>query len=160
MTTPAEFETLLSRTHWIISEQAKGLTHEDSVRQLPFRGNCFNWVLGHILESRSRMLGILGYEPFFDEAETALYKRGSEPITDGATAVPFPTLLQHLHDSQEKLTAYFQQATPDDLAAETDSENWPTLLSRVSFFHWHETYHVGQLKILRQLAGTDDAIIK
>jgi DNA-binding SARP family transcriptional activator len=76
------------------------------------------------------------------------------------TAVPFPTLLQHLNDSQEKLIAYFQQATQEDLAVETDSENWPTLLSRVSFFHWHETYHVGQLEILRQLAGTDDAIIK
>lgn len=160
MTTPTEFVTLLSRTHWIISEQAKGLTHEDSVRQLPFRGNCFNWVLGHILESRSRMLGILGYEPFFGEAESTLYKRGSAPVTDGVTAVSFPTLLQHLNDSQEKLIAYFQQATAEDLAVETDSETWPTLLSRVSFFHWHETYHTGQLEILRQLAGTDDAIIK
>ena len=160
MTTTTEFVTLLSRTHWIMTEQAKGLTHEDSVRQLPFRGNCFNWVLGHILESRSRMLAILGLEPFLDEAEAALYKRGSTPITDGSTAVPLPTLLQHLDDSHESLIAYFQQATPEDLAAATDNENWPTLDSRLSFLHWHETYHVGQLEILRQLAGTDDAVIR
>ena len=25
--------------------------------------------------------------------------------------------------------------------------------------HWHETYHTGQLELLRQLAGTDDAIV-
>jgi hypothetical protein len=24
---------------------------------------------------------------------------------------------------------------------------------------WHETYHLGQLELLRQLAGTDDALI-
>jgi hypothetical protein len=25
--------------------------------------------------------------------------------------------------------------------------------------HWHETYHTGQLELLRQLAGKNDAII-
>lgn len=28
--------------HWLMEQQGKGLTHEDSVLQLPVRGNCFN----------------------------------------------------------------------------------------------------------------------
>ena len=34
-----------------------------------------------------------------------------------------------------------------------------TLGERLVFLHWHETYHVGQLELLRQLAGTNDAVI-
>ena len=160
MTTPDEFVTLFKRTNWIMREQAKGLTHEASMLQLPFRGNCFNWVLGHILESRSRLLTYLGHDGFFTEAETALYNRGSEPLTDGETAVPLPQLLDHLKASQKKIITYFEQATPDDLAVALADDNYPTLLSRLNFVHWHETYHVGQLEILRQLAGTDDVIIE
>ena len=29
----------------------------------------------------------------------------------------------------------------------------------VAGLHWHETYHTGQLELLRQLAGKNDAII-
>lgn len=37
----------LDTNQWIIDCQLKGLAHADTLRQLPFRGNCMNWVLGH-----------------------------------------------------------------------------------------------------------------
>jgi hypothetical protein len=45
------------------------------------------------------------------------------------------------------------------LEAIADEENRRTLGERLEFIHWHETYPVGQLEILRQLAGMNDAII-
>ena len=47
----------------VIKQQVDGLTHEDSLLQLPFRGNCLNWVLGHILVSRNRALTLIGDWP-------------------------------------------------------------------------------------------------
>ena len=34
-----------------------------------------------------------------------------------------------------------------------------TRLQRLQSLLWHETYHVGQLELLRQLAGTDDKVL-
>ncbi len=32
-----------------------------------------------------------------------------------------------------------------------------TVGSRIAYLHWHETYHVGQLEILRQVSGEREA---
>ena len=45
---------------WVILKQVEGLTHEDSLIQPPFRGNCLNWVLGHIADNRNTMLRFAG----------------------------------------------------------------------------------------------------
>ena len=52
--------------------------------------------------------------------------------------------------------ASFEVATPATWETLIDDE---TLADWVAFLHWHETYHVGQLELLRQLAGTNDKII-
>ena len=43
---------LYKTNHWVVTNQTDDLTHDDSLLQLPFRGNCLNWILGHILVSR------------------------------------------------------------------------------------------------------------
>ena len=72
---------LFKTNHWVVTHQTEGLTHEDSLLQLPFRGNCLNWVLGHILVSREQVLGMLGIEGSWTEEEIGRYKYDSEPIT-------------------------------------------------------------------------------
>jgi hypothetical protein len=50
--------------------------------------------------------------------------------------------------------------SPADLEVVVDFRGREVSLEKaVAGLHWHETYHVGQLELLRQLAGTDDAII-
>ncbi len=44
----------------IIKMQTENLTHEDSLIQLPFRSNCLNWVVGHVLANRCNILALLG----------------------------------------------------------------------------------------------------
>lgn len=60
MITVTDLIESLERNLYIIKVQTQGLTHADSLLQLPFRGNCLNWVVGHIAANRNTMLYFLG----------------------------------------------------------------------------------------------------
>jgi len=138
--------------------QTDGLTHADSLRQLPFRGNCLNWVLGHIIAGRDGVLKLLSESAVWGESETARYTSGSEPITGDKQALPFKKLLEDLDESQRRIMETLAQSSPEALSMQTERGE-KTVGELVAGLHWHETYHVGQLELLRQLAGKDDAII-
>ena len=159
MTSPQKISRSFQTTQWIIDNQTKGLSHADSLLQLPFRANCMNWVVGHLVAYRDRIVGVLGQEPLLSEVETELYERGSAPITDGEKAVSFEKLLRLSNQSYKQITAYLEEASPNALEVIHNAEKQQTLADRLQALHWHETYHVGQLEILRQLAGTDDVVI-
>lgn len=158
MTSPHRLIESFETTTWIIGKQAEGLSHADTLLQPPFRGNCFNWVLGHIVENRDRVLAVLDEAPNLTEAEADVYRRGSEPVTE-ATAVATDKLLAAITDSQTRIENALQTADPARLAAIYSEKRNQTVAERIAWLHWHETYHTGQLELLRQLAGTDDAVI-
>jgi uncharacterized damage-inducible protein DinB len=150
---------ILERDQGIIRQQAEGLSHADMVLQLPFRGNCFNWVIGHILTSRASILTALEAEPILSEEEIKRYGHGSEPVTDADNAVPYDRLSEALAQTKDAVIAALKDASPE-LLGKLYNEEWGMNVGQwVAFLIWHETYHVGQLEILRQLAGMDDAII-
>ncbi|MBV7335639.1 DinB family protein [Chloroflexi bacterium TSY] len=146
-------------TYWIMEKQTEGLTHDDSVLQPALRGNCMNWVLGHILDSREKVLNLLDQEPLMTDEERARYTRGSEPVINSEDCVHFDRLMSILHESQKQILGKLETLTDDDLAQIVDEERKESLGARLSFLHWHETYHAGQFEYLRQLAGTNDSII-
>ncbi len=149
-----------STTYRIITMQTERLTHADSLLQLPFRGNCLNWVLGHIIVGRNRVLKLLGEAPVWEESEAARYDTGSEPITSDEQALPFEKLLRDLDESQQQITDALGRLPPESLAEAVDTGRGEAPLGKtVAGLHWHETYHTGQLELLRQLAGKNDAVI-
>lgn len=159
MTTAQKLIQSFQSTTWLINKQADGLSHEQMLLQLPFRGNCFNWILGHIVTNRDQVLVLLGEEPRFSDEEVARYKRGSDPVEGVETAVHSQRLLDAVQSSQSIIEAALNKIDPEALAALYDAENKLTVAERIDGLHWHETYHVGQLEILRQLAGTNDRIV-
>jgi uncharacterized damage-inducible protein DinB len=159
MTNPKKLIPSFERTHWIIEQQTKGLSHGDSLLQLPFRANTMNWVLGHVLHGRNAILKQLNQPPALDESLANRYERESEPVTSEAEAVPLETLLAAIADSQERIVAALNAVSEADLAVIYNEKRQTTVGDWIEFQHWHETYHVGQLEILRQLAGVDDKII-
>jgi hypothetical protein len=140
-------------THWLINKLVDGLSNDDSLVQPPFEANCLNWVLGHILAGRNEALSYLKAEPIWDEAETARYKTGSPPITQADQALPLERLLSDFEESQKRIVAALENASPEDLATVVDTRFGERPMGQhIDGLHWHETYHTGQLEILRALA--------
>jgi hypothetical protein len=91
----------------------------------------------------------------------ARYARGSSAITRGDQALPLGGLLEDLDRSQKRITAALNRTTPKALATDVPYRGGRRPLGKaLASQHWHETYHTGQLELLRQLAGTDDVIIE
>ncbi|MCY4106927.1 MAG: DinB family protein [Chloroflexi bacterium] len=149
----------LDRTAFVVNAQLDGLTHEDCLLQLPFRGNCANWVLGHIISSRSSMIQRITGESYWDDDVNSLYKFNSEPITDGENALHLDHLLEHLQNSAEALKSAIQGASHEQLETIWNEERQSSVLDFLLFMTWHEGYHAGQFEYLRQLAGKNDKVI-
>ncbi len=156
-------ETLIQiyqRTHYIIHRQTEGISNVQSVIQPPVRGNCMNWILGHILTERDIALRVLGAEIVLTPAEVEIYKRESDPITAMEDAIPFDQLLAKYDLSQERIETALKNITPEKLAAHAPVNNTTDEVGAIlTYIHWHETYHTGQFELLRQLAGKDDKVI-
>lgn len=143
-------------TQWLIKKHADGLSHADSVIQPPFQANCFNWVLGHILAGRNEALSYLGAPTLWKEEEIALYKTGSAPITEAKQGLLLGRLLADLDETQELIVARLGQISPEDLAEIVDTRFGKRPVGQhIAGLHWHETYHTGQLEILRELTSSD-----
>ena len=138
---------------WLIKRLIADLSHEESVLQLPFPGNCVNWILGHILVSRHNTLQLLGAQPIWDQETLARYGSGSDPIRDVADGRRMEDLLQDVDETQHRIEAALRACRQADLEriAETDRGSRP-VWQHVEGLHWHETYHMGQFQILRNYA--------
>jgi hypothetical protein len=141
--------------HQVLVMQTKGLTHEDSLLTPPFRANCLNWVLGHLVVYRDQALALLGRDPLWNKEQSAPYSRESDPLQT-QDALPLEQILADLKISQERLSAALAELTAEDLERVVDDR---TLAQRLTFAYWHEAYHAGQTELLRQLTGVDDKVI-
>ena len=156
MTTSETLAYYYGLTYNVIHRQLDGLTNEDSLLQPPFRGNCLNWVLGHIVFSRGSVLTLLGEDAPWTTEESDRYIRNSEPVTNEKDALSLERLLNGLEGSQARILSGLEKVSAEKLAAMNDDE---TVAEQIAFLQWHETYHVGQLEPLRQLAGKNDKVI-
>lgn len=156
----------LNTNQWLINKQLEGLSHEDTLLDLPFRGNRMNWVVGHIAEHRDWMLRAVDCTTLMPAKEAMLYRRGSDPLTDDSPVVPLETLINYLSQAKTCIISRLESADEDFLNEKPttgilmESQRDRTRFQRLSGLLWHETYHMGQLELLRQLAGTDDAILQ
>ena len=160
MPEPREVRDVFAANLWVIKRQIEGLSHKDSLIQPPFRGNCLNWVLGHILVGRSNALAYLGQQPLWGAAEKKLYATGSEPITSEEAALSLEKLVVLLDQSQERLAAALVDLDPETWGKSVQQSGQERPLSdALAGLAWHETYHAGQTELLRQLAGKADKVI-
>lgn len=141
--------------HRALGLNVEGLDHEDSLLQPPGGGNCLNWVVGHIVANRTFILQMLGEEPVWTEAQMEGYKRGSKPILDGSRAVTFASILADFKTSQDRIESGLAKLKDGDLSRK---EGNGTLGDSLHFLQFHEAYHIGQMALLRRMAGKEGAI--
>jgi uncharacterized damage-inducible protein DinB len=146
----------------IIKMQTEGLTHEESMIQLPFRANCMNWIVGHLVTNRNNILKLLDAEDHIDPISVDRYIRDSDPITaDSTDALPLEQLIQLLEHTQENMASSLEAITNDELERNVAffGNTEMTVGEWLIFFFFHDSYHAGQAEILRQAAGKDDKVI-
>ncbi len=162
MITPIHLAEAYARNVNIIKMQTEGLSQADSLLQLPFRANCMNWVVGHIVTNRHNVLKLLeGAHPV--EAERVKrYTRESQPVTRAEAGVlPLAELLELLEQAQAQMAARLadiETSTLEEQVAFFGNRSM-SVAEWLLFFYFHDTYHTGQTEILRQAAGKDDKII-
>lgn len=141
------------QTSWMLNA-LETISDEESNRLLQENLNSIKWITGHVTDTRFTLVSILSGSPV-----NADYKKLFGKGTTSVSEQPFPELQHILNDwktvseelvatlnhlSEEKLLEKppFQTSIPDE-----------TLLGLIAYFAIHESFHIGQLSILRKLLG-------
>lgn len=146
----------------VVGMNTEGMTQEDSLVKPAPAGNCANWVLGHLLCVYNNALGLLGQDRVLPAERLERYKRGSAPLGDAGEALDFAEMREAWSRTCDAVDAGLAQLSPDalDRPAPFSPSNNPkeTMRSLVSTVIFHQTYHAGQLGLLRRIAGKPGAI--
>jgi uncharacterized damage-inducible protein DinB len=133
-----------------LSGNLEGITHEQSLVLPQPEGNCINWVLGHMVASRSRILPLLEVQPPWDSELSFLYSGRPEAEWSTARAIQLESIKVDYARSQQAILTALHGMTNAKL---TKAIKGKPLLEVLGFAHFHETYHVGQIGLLRRIVG-------
>lgn len=130
------------------------LSPEDAVRRWKNgQGSSIAYLVGHVSSSRYGVLKTLGAETRNPYAE--LYGAGVG-AKDGAAYPPLAELAAGWRQTAARLDAALHAVT-DEQALRPATESYPTgdqtLRGQLAFIAWHESYHIGQIGILRTEMG-------
>ncbi|MEM9775746.1 MAG: DinB family protein [Chloroflexota bacterium] len=143
----------------LVNKQLKGMTHSESLFKLPFEANCLNWVLGHIISSRTMALQKVGQEPVWSTEERTSYRFGSSNWgDDGPNVFRLEKLLLDFNLSQERLLAGLNNMTYEDMC-QPSGYGSNTQGDSLGYFQFHEAQHVGQIIYLAKMAGKEEVWI-
>jgi hypothetical protein len=138
---------------WLLNRLVVDVSHAESLQSPHAKINCMNWIVGHILAGRHEALELLGSPSFWVEEQLSLYRSGSASLTDQQSALAFDVLVDELQGSQALIAAALEAIPEDQLqvVVETRRGEKP-IWKHVDGLAWHETFHVGQVDILRAYA--------
>lgn len=134
----------------------EGITHEESLVHPHPAGNCANWILGHIVASRNRVLPLLNVIPIWTLETAFLYSGIEEAQWTVDKALPFRDIQADLARAQQELLNALETITDDRLAQSVSADR--TVGEALGFLLWHESYHGGQVALLRRLLGKEGVI--
>ncbi len=139
---------------WLIRRHADSLSDAEALLQPAFEAINFNWVLGHIVEHRNLALVALGKTSLWPAAVDRLYAAEPGGLAGAEHRRSVLQLLDDLEAAEQRLIAALEAASGDWLT-EAVMTHFGVEKPRgvyVAGLQWHETYHVGQLGLLRSLA--------
>ncbi|MGL4647809.1 MAG: DinB family protein, partial [Caldilineaceae bacterium] len=142
----------------LLDSQLDNLQHADSLIQPSEGGNCLNWLLGHVVDSRAWMLRLVGLPASFDAAPYERYKRDSDPIRAAEEALPLEQLRADFGAAQAPLLEWLTTAPPESQDAIPEGSS-RSVIEQIAFLVWHEATHLGQLEQFRRLAGRTEKVI-
>jgi uncharacterized damage-inducible protein DinB len=131
----------------------EGITHEQSLWR-PSNANSINWLVGHIVASRSGFTHAIGFTPVWDEAARVRYGFGSAPIDrDGEGVFQLERLIADFNCAHDHLMAALREQTFETLSGPSPSLRFQTRAEYLLYKQFHETHHIGQILALREQLG-------
>jgi hypothetical protein len=146
--------TAFTRNAGYFHTHLDGLTHADALVQPPVPGNCILWITGHILHYHNNILRALLQPPALDVMLAARFAKGSQPVlADEPGLARLETLTAAYDDSQSIIFAGLRALTYEQ-AREVITQGDFTMprAELVMSYMRHESYHLGQLELLREIA--------
>jgi uncharacterized damage-inducible protein DinB len=142
---------------WLLNRLVEGVTEEEALRTPSGRINSMNWILGHIISGRSKALKLFETDEFWEDKRMQMYQTGSAAVFEEGQGLKFTELKRELERSQEALESVLERSTREllDTVKTTDRGEKP-VWEHVDGLGWHETFHVGQVDILRAFAHKPD----
>lgn len=150
-------------SYMALKRNLDGVSNAETLVSPQPSGNCMNWVLGHLLAARGLVLTLAGAGPMNGADLLVRYQRGSEPLKQGEAPADLGTLRGLLDDSQQQLLPALAALSDEALATPIpEALRRPPLTGSVgdalARLNSHESYHNGQLGLLRRLVGKEGAI--
>jgi uncharacterized damage-inducible protein DinB len=128
-----------------LSLNIENITHQESMMFPEAGGNCMNWMLGHILDYRNRMLAILNQEPIWNKETISCYKRGTNTAVEKDNFLQWQQLLNYISHTQILILKTLKE----------EEINEPDKIKSFAQLLAHESYHTGQIGLLRRVLGKE-----
>lgn len=144
----------------IVARNVEGLTQAGSLAPAAGGGNTANWILGHLVNVQNGVMALAGAPPVW-ESEELQRARFDRPIRDAADAIDFATLVERFQASREGCLAAIASLSNEALAEpmRDDFGDDSTRGGILATLAVHQSYHAGQLGMLRRAAGLRTAIL-
>jgi uncharacterized damage-inducible protein DinB len=132
-----------------------GISDEQAVLRPSASTNSVAFVASHVAEARFYMLAVLGAE---QSSPLSAYLAGARGVDDITRLPPMEDVQRAWTAAAHALRARLDSVTPAELDARIDLPfplpvAEPTGLGLLAFFVQHESYHIGQLALLRKYLG-------
>ncbi len=142
------------RSAKLLLKNLAGLSREQSLWRPSPDVNNINWLIGHLIVSRCGMTLVMGLTPVWDEATREPYKNGSGRITgDSEGVLPLEHLIADFTAAHNVLDAGLRMQTVEMMYEPSSNARFATRAEYFLYKQFHETHHVGQVLILRELLG-------
>ena len=122
------------------------------------QGHDPRWLVGHMAIYRNRVATLLGF-PVQAAPWEAGFAKGTHP-EDLPADLAIQAVVEAFHAANAAIAGGWEGLTAEDLAkpfGRTLPNGADSVGGALAFFAWHEAYHMGQLALLRRLAGRDGA---
>jgi hypothetical protein len=112
------------------------------------------WIVGHLALMRIKVAALAGL-PAAAPSWEAAFGRGTA-CTEVPAELDPKVLVQAFHDAHRAVAEHWEAVSAEALAkplGRTLPDGSDTVGGAIRFLAWHEAYHLGQLGLLRRLAG-------
>jgi uncharacterized damage-inducible protein DinB len=130
-----------------------GLTETDASTRIADPTNSVGFLVAHLINTRYRLAAMIGAP---GDDPVARHLEGARSIDQVASLPMLEAMRTMWSDAGTHLTAALGSATAEQLSQPIPRalpNGDPTMLGAIAFFVQHESYHLGQIAMLRKALG-------